>query len=69
MKYQLLTILLFFCIQQNVHSINNQEVRSENDSTFLQLIEHCRTDFPLYCTDLDYGDNTDEPDQQTLNYK
>lgn len=61
MKYQLLTILLFFCIQQNLHSINNQEVKSENDSTFLKLIEpYCRTDFPLYCTDLDYGDNTDE---------
>ena len=63
MKYQLLTILLFFCIQQNVYSVNKQEVRSENDSTFLLLIEpYCRTVFPLYCTDLDYWDNTDELD-------
>lgn len=63
MKYQLLTIILFFCIQQNVHSVNNLEVKSENDSTFLQLIEpYCRTDFPLFCTDLDYRDNMYIPD-------
>lgn len=64
MKYKLLTILLFFCIQQNLHSIDvGVKMKNEKDSTFLLLIKpYCRTDFPLYCTDLDYEDNTDELD-------
>ena len=36
MKYQLLTILLFFAFNR-MYSVNKQEVRSENDSTFTLL--------------------------------